>query len=1083
MQTQQQSTPTQSPDVATQQGTAGPQAGAGGAASGASNQDRLADMRASEEEEAAGEEEVEQQDAEGELQADSDQDEPPETDASPEDAAQESDAEEPETPESDNTEAAAEQEGEAQGEQAASEEEVQATEATPEAPAVDDAGRAAGAASTLSTAVTGLGAMDTVDFAGVDVGALFGPDASPEELREADARFQGERAYSAAAIDGFVANVAVRAQDLDATGQQLQAELAAASAQAQAAVQAELAASIAAVTAGIDGMISQARSAAEGLRGTIQGAYDATVATIETACTTGHATLETSLSAADAQIDVAAEAQIATVDGLYAQCGPAFAAAGDAAGQLAMTEAAARSSSYLGGKIWREDGPLDGYLTDNRCDAQAEAATKVGECYRDELKKAADEQADAARERQPTDEEAVWSIADETRAQILAAFDGAAASLDTGRDDSLANAESVRASLVSGVDQAETDTIAGLEAHRDTTTSALDAQATTAIDGIIALADTGSADLTTALADAATGIQTSLQGLLDQLGGADAPPPDAVDEALATADVEIQTAIDSVLAGVDAGKQEVLAGLSDSQAQAITGLQTTTQGALDGGQQTLDGLYEGLAGLEAASVESFDGVVTAHQQTVDDTTDGLDSGICDLEAGLDSAYGTLGEQLSAGFTQQAQTVQDGLENAVRTDMGPAITTEARKAYDQVQPRWKSVLKWVLIIAVVLLVAIVLGPMVIGAVTGLAAGMGASAAVAGVIGTVVGGAIVGAGTAAATTVIDNGFSGRDLTEGIWQAMAIGALGGALGGAGGLLTKGLSGMSQFGASVALDMVIDTGINIGTGNFTWENFGVGLLMSAFTNGISMNSRVQGWQQSNMARGYGAGYNAGQGLHGLATGNAYDGPSPTIRSDHVNSGDSAGAGSPYEGKWNMRGGGHNADAMTTRAADDGYSQQTVATDPVNGSTIQEYTRTQLDNAGNPIPDATNPGQNQTRTVRKSTFPDSMGTADVDAAGTQVLTNALSGAPNTTNTPPVGNGNGSFSGTAISPDGHPIPVQGHYKMVDGVPQVETVYPQSNLNAGTFPDHAPTPYTSPPSYGNMATPQSYPSLTDDQDPQ
>ena len=53
---------------------------------------------------------------------------------------------------------------------------------------------------------------------------------------------------------------------------------------------------------------------------------------------------------------------------------------------------------------------------------------------------------------------------------------------------------------------------------------------------------------------------------------------------------------------------------------------------------------------------------------------------------------------------------------VDKDEPPKIQEEADKAAAQVQPRWKSVVKWVLIIAIVLVVAIVIGPMVIACVT-------------------------------------------------------------------------------------------------------------------------------------------------------------------------------------------------------------------------------------------------------------------------------------------------------------------------------------------------------------------------------
>ena len=107
--------------------------------------------------------------------------------------------------------------------------------------------------------------------------------------------------------------------------------------------------------------------------------------------------------------------------------------------------------------------------------------------------------------------------------------------------------------------------------------------------------------------------------------------------------------------------------------------------------------------------------------------------------GVRQAFSNLNRQFQRGAADNARAVETSLLQPVRTEMPSVITTEAAKARAQVQPRWKTVLKWVLIIAVVVLVAVFAGPLVIGAVTGLAAGLGASAAAAGLIGTIVGGA--------------------------------------------------------------------------------------------------------------------------------------------------------------------------------------------------------------------------------------------------------------------------------------------------------------------------------------------------------
>ena len=131
------------------------------------------------------------------------------------------------------------------------------------------------------------------------------------------------------------------------------------------------------------------------------------------------------------------------------------------------------------------------------------------------------------------------------------------------------------------------------------------------------------------------------------------------------------------------------------------------------------------------------------------------------------------------------------------------------------------MKIALVIAVIIVVAVVAGPAVIGAVGAMAGALGAGAA-AGAIGTVVGGAIVGAASGAVIQMGNNAIDNvgldakfqKNIFDGVGKAALIGAVGGALGGAGGLIagkmgTAGLlgSGLTQkagvFGVSTGFDL----------------------------------------------------------------------------------------------------------------------------------------------------------------------------------------------------------------------------------------------------------------------------------------
>jgi hypothetical protein len=455
---------------------------------------------------------------------------------------------------------------------------------------------------------------------------------------------------------------------------------------------------------------------------------------------------------------------------------------------------------------------------------------------------------------------------------------------------------------------------------------------------------------------------------------------------------------------------------------------------VSGAHQTGSGANQELAQGGHAAAAQLQQIGAMHQQAMTSSVTAATTGNTGITKGVDQAYTQLGQNLQQGMQHNADAVRTGLIAAVDQQIGATITSEAQKAYDQVKPRWQSVLKWVLIIAVVLVVAIVLGPMVIGAVAGLAAGLGASAAVAGVVGAVVGGAIVGAGTAAVTTVIDNGFSGKTgwhLFDGVGTAMAWGALGGALGGGAGALLSGpmeaMPALARYAIQVGVDNVINTGLSLAQGNFSWQNFGTSLLLSMFMNGIAMHPQIRGISQGAMSRGYGAGFEGGIGLRNQLPGAPLT-PTTSIpagQMNHIAQGDTAGPGSPYAGNWNVRGGGHIPDEIIPRADAQGTAHTTTATDPVSGVSIEQFTR----------PNAS--------TMDKSLFPPGTTRTDVDAMGNAGLQRALTNAPGSGLTPPTAQHQWALHcdshGPQRAPDRDPglLPPEsdGRLRYPDGVPQ------------------------------------------------
>jgi hypothetical protein len=577
-------------------------------------------------------------------------------------------------------------------------------------------------------------------------------------------------------------------------------------------------------------------------------------------------------------------------------------------------------------------------------------------------------------------------------------------------------------------------------------------------------------------------VTASLVALVQMVNSGDQPDPDQLGQTLQDAGARLDAELTQVRGQLTANAGQAGRAAADAAAQAATARAEAGQAAIAAADQTGAAAQQALGTAGTHGRDGLARIASGHAEVAKGAEASFTTGATTVTDSVATSYQTISTNFAAGATHQADAVREGLTNAVLHDMPGVIETEAEKARDQVQPRWKSVLKWIIIIAIVLVVALVLGPLVIGAVTGAAAALGASAGAASLIGMVVGGALVGAATSAATTVTDNAFAGRDLTTGLGTAIAVGALGGALGGAAsGLLAgpmQGMSALARYGVQVGVDVVIDTGINAATGNLTWENFATGLVMSAFVNGVTAHPRVQAFQHGMTSRGYGAGFKAGTAAYTRYTGRGGPGSAGTLTIDasHVNVGDTASPTSPYRGTWDMRGGGHNAAEIRGRATSEGMTNTTTAKDPHTGVAIDHFERPALDSAGNPIPDATVPGGVKIKSVDKSLFPESMGRPEIESAASGVLERAIAGAPGTQHTAPGvhPNGqpkNGTFSGTMVTPDGHPIRVEGYYgPAAGGGLEIKTVYPATDLPGGRIP---PVPGSQVSVPGGVVTPPDY----------
>jgi hypothetical protein len=875
------------------------------------------------------------------------------------------------------------------------------------------------------------------------------PDEPPEQragrLAFARAQLAQDKAHAVAKLSGFRETQGQRIAALALVPSQLDRALIVAEQRAVAQIgHAELA-QVQAVRAEVARAIGQAQSAATAARAQIQASFTTASTAISAATTAARTQLITSHQAALNATRSAETTQLGEVSRLYTQAESAFRTAAASAGSHAVSVAAGRAGTYRAAKIHRDDSFLDGALTDNRCEARAEAAEKVGQGYRDELGVEGDKQAARMRERKPTDEAAVRQVAEEARRNLDTAHRESLRSLEDGAKNALAAATKTRAGALAGTTRTLQDTLAALHRHEHAKVAAIKQQASGQKTRLRQQRQQVSEKLRGTVTKAVAELTTGLDQSIGAIRTAEVPDPAALDQTLGEAGQAITAQLAQLQGGLEQAQKQTAQALAQGGGQGAQSITQLGHTATAAARQTGSGAAQAIAQGAQSAGTSLQQMSAAHQRAATQLAGAGTRGDTQITAGLRQAYTQLGGNLQDGMQRNADAVRIGLTEVVDHDMGRTITSEANEAASQVQPRWKSVLKWVIIIAIVLVVAIVLGPMVIGAITGLAAGLGASAAVAGTVGAVVGGAIVGAGTAAVTTVVDNAFAGRtgwDLFHGVGAAMAWGALGGALGGGASALLagpmQGMTALARYGVQVGVDTVINTGLGAAQGNLTWESFGSGLLMSMLVNGVTARPRVRLASEGAMSRGYGAGFEPGVGLRSRVTGATPPGPTSMTpgRMDHVAKGDDVGGGA-NAGKWNVRGGGHVLDEIIPRADGDGVPHRTRTTDPVTGVSIENFDR----------------WAPSTQTKDKSLFPRGTTRPQVEVMGTEGLNRALTGAPGTSLTPPMPNQtNGSFTATVMGPHGHPIEIAGHYApTASGGYEVQSVYPNSDLVAATIP--------------------------------
>ncbi|MEO1054846.1 MAG: hypothetical protein AAFX87_29705 [Bacteroidota bacterium] len=643
-----------------------------------------------------------------------------------------------------------------------------------------------------------------------------------------------------AAADVFLKQGAMQAQAVISAGYGIRPRIQTAAEIAKAGIQAKVVEQQTMVTDKIKALKAKVRQKANGTLGTINGQYQSTANAIKAATGASRKTVKSEYDTALKNINKAEADQLPKIDKAYTDGAQKFKDAGVKIADIAKSRQTTRSGTLMVGVSNVDDNPLDGPYKYNKQKAKSEAAMKVGEGYYTGLKEEGEKKAGELLNGpgKANDYKGVRAEAKKAKESLSKHYNEALKNLDAGEKKALDGAEKARNKMASAATKARDKTIKALEEQEKAQLEMLTAfgvRQEAAIDRDMLKATTA---LEGGVNEATFKLLTALQSFKDQLHGEELPDPMLMGEALQTKSAEVTNSVTNVLTNIEAGIAASEQGIMTGGDQVAQGLAQMAQTGVDEATELAEGINPVMDKMTKGAIQGFTQMTQGHAQTNTNTTNNAVTTIKNVDSNLKTSFTNMDTNLNDGIKNNAKMLEDGLRAAMDKDMLKKSEDEEKAAAAQVQPRWKGILKWVIIIAVVLVVALVVGPAVIGFVAGAAASVIGAGAAATAVGAIVGGAIVGAAAGGVIQMGHNLVDGKAVLDGVGKAMVVGAIGGALGGAGGALgqviTKGAAGALPALTRFGVDMVFDVGGGIlgdlAVGNpITWEGVLKGAAMGA--------------------------------------------------------------------------------------------------------------------------------------------------------------------------------------------------------------------------------------------------------------
>lgn len=656
-------------------------------------------------------------------------------------------------------------------------------------------------------------------------GINFKADPDSDKQAEADPAQKIQKFQSKKISEGVLSKAASSAGTISTFLSQVRLRLSASSSKSIARVKANEMAQKEKISTETKTEKDAVKKAMQHAAGSISGYHKKVTGEIKAAAIKAKADILVAKTVNTIAIELAAILQIPKIDKAYDEAKIDFEISGRTIGNKCYDTQSDRSwNQFISRMIHEDDSFLDGPYTDDIKQAKGDAAVKVGEGYRDGITKAGLEQGAAVADGKPNDYAKVSDAKAEMLSHLNKSYDDTFQAIEASEKSGISQADSTKKSMLSSIYKQHKAAQAKLDVTQKTQTQFAEILSLKQSQQIELQAAQASEAMEEGGAQSLASLNSSFKEYKQVCESMNSPPPAMLQLKLQPIETALSANAPSMVNSLQKGMAQSEAGFNKTANETIATTNTAVTESLAEAKATNDKAIDGLKKLQNAGVTALQGILNKNKKSITDSASQCVTNIQSIKSEFDGALIKISTDLDSGLKKGSLDLRTGLQSAV--DNGTAenksmrLTSEEeeKKAADEVSPRWKSVLKVLLVIAVILVIALVVGPAVIGFI-GAAAGGGAFGAA---VGAVVGGAILGAASSAVITIGNNLIDGKTWYEGVGHAMLEGAITGAIGGAFGAAGGGLAGkiLGQAAKGIgpalgrfAIQQAVDFGGNVVT------------------------------------------------------------------------------------------------------------------------------------------------------------------------------------------------------------------------------------------------------------------------------